>query len=375
MQTNKKIKMLALSDINHVKVHGRTTESLSPLSLFWTGSGLEFNVKGSELWIEVEVNYDVYEPWISIRMNHVPVGRQMLTAGRYWICVFRGMDESVAKNVRIVKDVQAMSGDPSCSLQIHAVKCDGEFLPVEEKPYKLEFIGDSITSGEGAVGARSEEDWVPMWFSAIHNYGAMTAEALNAEYRIISQSGWGVLTSWDNNPHANIPENYEKVCGVLTGARNKALGAFSANNFDAWQPDVVVVNLGTNDGGAFYSPEWKDEASGEIHKQRLNEDGSFNAEDIQAFVQAAEAFLEKLRTYNKKAHIVWAYGMLGTPMLPAIRRAVDAYVTRTGDQRVSVLELSEMTDDTVGARNHPGVAAHEKAAQELAGYLKEIIQG
>lgn len=373
MSENEKLVLYALSDIKNLKVHGRTTGCLSPLTLFWSGSAVELNAKGSELWIEVEADYDIFEPWISIIINSVPVSRQMLTAGRQWICVFRGMNENAVKNVRIVKDVQAMSDDPGCYMQIHAVKFDGEFKPIEEKPYKLEFIGDSITSGEGAIGAKAEEDWIPMWFSALNNYSRMTAEAVNAEYRIISQSGWGVLTSWDNNPHANIPEYYEKVCGLVKGKKNEALGAFKENDFASWQPDVVVVNLGTNDEGAFSSPEWKDEVTGETHKQRLNADGTFNEEDLKCFEEAVEHFLIKLRKYNKKAHIIWVYGMLGISMMPAIYRAVDTYTKKTGDKKVSAFQLPNTTEETVGARNHPGILAHERAAKALSHYVKEIM--
>lgn len=373
MKENEKLKVYTLSEIKNLKIHGRTTGCLSPLTLFWTGSAIEFNAKGSELWIEVDVDYDIYEPWISVVINSVPVSRQMLTAGKYWLCVFRGMNENTTKNVRIIKDVQPMNADPQCCLQIHAVKFDGEFLPIEDKPYKIEFIGDSITSGEGAIGAKEEEDWIPMWFSAINNYCMMTAEILNAEYRIISQSGWGVLTSWDNNPHGNIPEYYEKVCGLLTGPKNEALGAFQENDFTSWQPDVVVVNLGTNDSGAFTSPEWKDEVTGKTYKQRLNEDGTFNEEDLKSFENAVTNFLIKLRRYNKKAQIIWAYGMLGIEMMPAIYRAVDSYIEKTGDRKVSVFQLPSTTEETIGARNHPGVLAHKKAAEQLAEYIKQFL--
>jgi lysophospholipase L1-like esterase len=283
------------------------------------------------------------------------------------------MNADKVKNVRIVKDVQAMSGDPGCFFQIHALKSDGEFLPVEDKPYKIEFIGDSITSGEGTIGAKEEEDWIPMWFSALNHYGRMTAEALNADYRVISQSGWGVLTSWDNNIHYNIPDYYEMVCGVLNGEKNKALGAFQENDFAAWQPDIIVVNLGTNDGGAFYSPEWKDEATGETHKQRLNEDGTFRKEDLEVFEAAAEKFLEKLRRYNKNSYIIWAYGMLGLPMLPAIQNAVNSYIKKSGDNKVTILQLPDTTPETVGARNHPGLLAHQRAADVLTEYIRPLL--
>lgn len=370
---NKQLSEYALSDVSNLKVHGRTTGLLSPLTLFWTGSAIELNAKASELWIEVEAKYDQYEPWISILINDAPVSRLMITEGKQWICVFRGMNDKIIKNVRIVKDTQAMSGDANCYLQMHALKSDGQFMPIADKRYKIEFIGDSITSGEGIVGAKVEEDWIPMWFSAVHNYTRITAAALDAEYRVISQSGWGVLTSWDNNPFANIPAYYEKVCGLLTGELNESLGAFTEYNFDAWQPDVVVVNLGTNDGGAFYSSEWKDEVTGKIYKQRLNEDGSYNEADLTLFEAAAINFLAKLRNYNRDAQIIWAYGMLGIPMLPAIHRAVNMYTDRTGDTKVSVLQLLSMTEATSGSRNHPGVLAHEQAAQQLTSYIKEVL--
>lgn len=373
MKENTSLLLRALSEIDHLKVHGRTKKCLSPLTLFWTGSALELNVSGSELWVEVEVDYESSEPWISVLINSFPVSRQMLTAGRYWICVFRGMKENTVKNVKIVKELQAMSGEPACSLQIHGVKADGIFHPVEEKTYKLEFIGDSITSGEGAIGAKQEEDWIPMWFSGVYNYAAMTAEALDAEFRILSQSGWGVLTGWDNNPHCNLPEYYDKVCGLLSGEKNKALGALEEHDFSAWQPDAIIVNLGTNDGGAFHSPEWKDPVTGMVHKQRLNQDGSFYEDDLKTFEGAVENFLRLLRKHNKNADLVWVYGMLGSTMLPAIRNAVESYRLHSGDERVSILQLPETTEDTVGARHHPGIPAHKRIAEVLSVYLKKIL--
>ncbi len=374
MNKDERLQVLSLTDIPHLKVHGRTTGELAPLTLFWTGSGIELHAKGSELWVEVESNYDIYEPWISVMVNGAVTSRQMLTAGRRWVCIFRGMSGEGVKKVRIVRDTQAMSGDLSCCLQIHAVKSDGEFVPVREGRCRIEFIGDSITSGEGAIGAKEETAWIPMWFSAIDNYTAMTAAALDADYQVVSQSGWGVLTGWDNNPHAAIPSCYEQVCGVLTGERNERLGANSVHDFDSWQPDVIVVNLGTNDGGAFHSPAWTDPKTGRTHKQRLCEDGSYHREDLQAFEHAAVAFLAMLRRHNPAAHLVWAYGMLGIPMMPAIRRAVSTYMERTGDGGVSVVELPAMTDQAVGARSHPGKLAHERAAEVLSAYIAAIVQ-
>jgi hypothetical protein len=373
ISANEELETIAISAVPHMKIHGRTTGQQSPVTLFWTGSAVECNVKGAEFWVEIESSYDLLEPWISIIINGVPVSRQMLIRGRAWICIFRGMNPAMVKNVRIIKDVQAMSGDPGNSLKFHAVKADGTFLPVEEKTLKIEFIGDSITSGEGAIGAKTEEDWIPMWFSALHNYTFMTAEALHAEYRVISQSGWGVLSSWDNNPAGNIPEYYEQVCGLLKGERNERLGVLEPHDFSSWQPNVVVVNLGSNDDGAFQSPAWTDPLTGQVYKQRLNEDGTYHEEDLAKFEKAVVLFLIKLRKNNPQAHIIWAYGMLGSSLLPAIYRAVDAYQKQSRDHAVSILQLPNTTEETMGARTHPGDSSHRRAADVLTDYIQRIL--
>ncbi|TAH74855.1 MAG: GDSL family lipase [Anaerolineaceae bacterium] len=368
------IKEYSLSELRNIKVHGRTTGYLSPLTLFWTGSGIEINVKASELWVELEADYQDHEPWIALNINGVNVSRQMVTRGRKWICIFRGMNIELTKNIRILKETQALNEDPKSRLQIHGLKCDGDFLPVEDRPYKIEFIGDSITSGEGALGAKDEDDWIMMWFSAVNNYTYMVAEAIDADYRILSQSGWGVYSSYDNNPAKKLPDYYEKVCGTLNGEMNKSLGAHEDYDFSLWQPDFVVVNLGTNDEGAFNNPEWKDELTGKIYKQRKNADGSYNSEDLKNFEDAVTRFLYKLRRYNPNAYIIWAFGMLGDGLLPAIVRAVEDYRLQTDDNKVFVLALPLMTEETVGARYHPGIRSHEQAAKVLVGFIKNLIR-
>ncbi|WP_206109976.1 SGNH/GDSL hydrolase family protein [Paenibacillus albicereus] len=368
-----RLRTMALEDAPLVRTHGRTGTSRSPLALFWTGSGIELVVTGAELWLEVEASLGRYEPWFSMLVNGAPVSRQMAQEGRRWVPVFRGMNPHTAKRVRFVKESQAMSSDPDCALLLHGLRTDGELLPVPERARRIEFVGDSITSGEGAIGARSEEDWIPMWFSARDNYAWLTAEALDADCRILSQSGWGVLSGWDNDPRSRMPAVYEQACGLLGGERNEALGARETHDFGSWQPDAVVVNLGTNDGGAFRSPEWICRETGDRFKQRLADDGSFHADDLGAFEAAAERFLGRVRACNPQAWIVWAYGMLGLEMMPSICRAVDAHAKRTGDRRVAVFQLPAMTARTQGARQHPGTEAHRQAAEALAEHLRGLL--
>lgn len=342
-----------LSEIEYLKVNGRTNDCLEPLTLFWTGSGFELNAKGSELWVELEADYDEQEPWISILINGAHIARQMAVKGKSRICLFRSRNPEEIKHVQFVKDSQAMHDDETCCLQIHSISFDGEFCPIENKPYKLEFVGDSITSGEGIFGAKEELDWVAMFFSGVYSYAALTAKAVDADFRIVSQSGWGVYASWDGQLDRALPLYYEKVCGVLEGERNVALGAQKDYDFTKWQPDAVIINLGTNDGSAFGMPEFH--------------------EDIKSFENAVTAFLKKVRRCNPDAEIIWVYGMLGYSMNAPIARAINTYCEETGDKKVHFLQLPNTTKETVGSREHPGIPSHKMAAGILTDYLKNEI--
>lgn len=366
------LKETFIKDIPELKIHGRTTARRDPLTLFWTASGFECNVTGSELWVELEVTFEMYEPWFSYTVNGDWVGRQMLQKGRYWVPLFRGMSPERAKNVRFFKDLQAMSDDGESYIHIHALRHDGEFLPVADKKLKIEFIGDSITSGEGLFGAKEECDWIPMFFSAVKSYAYQTAEKLDAEYRIFSQSGWGVHNTWDNNTQGAIPKYYKEVCSLVGGPENERLGGNQPHDFASWQPDVVVVNLGTNDAASFEQPEWGDERTGERCKMRKNTDGSYCMEDVGTFQQAVGDFLGLIRSCNPGAYIIWCYGMLEMDFQVYICEAVSAYAQEANDPRVSYLQLPAVTEESVGSRQHPGFLCHRQAAEVLAEYIAQL---
>ena len=184
-------KIVSVAALPQVRVLGRTTGT-DVVNLFWTGSGIEFIYTGSEIQVEVNADYDAYEPWLAVELNGVQIGRVPLNKGKNEVCLFRGMTVGKPKHVRILKEVQAMHQDPGHLLQIVGLQyADGEFQQLPEPKYRLEFVGDSITSGEGTVGAVYEEDWISAFFSAENTYPRMVADALSAEYRVISQSGWG----------------------------------------------------------------------------------------------------------------------------------------------------------------------------------------
>ncbi|MGN0706523.1 MAG: GDSL-type esterase/lipase family protein [Faecalibacterium sp.] len=362
-----------LSVLPHVRVLGRSA-GRDPLTLFWTASGIELIFTGSELWVDFFADYELVEPWVSVELNGAWLARFAVNPGTSRVCLFRGMTPGTPKHVRLLKDVQAMFDDPRHCLQITGLAYrEGEFLPLPAPAYRLEFVGDSITSGEGTLGAVQEEDWVGAFFSAENHYARMTADALGAEYRCISQSGWGVVSGWDNDPRHILPLYYPQVCGVAQGERNAALGAQQPNDFAAWQPDAVIINLGTNDNGAFDNPAWIDPQSGQRFEQRLLPDGTFRPADAQRLADSVTEFLALVRQKNPDALLVWCIGMLGSRILPVLQQGVEQYKAATGDARACLLRLPETTPETVGARQHPGVENHRAAARVLTAFLKQAL--
>lgn len=352
-----------------VRILGRHAQTTGDaLTLFYTASGIECLCTGSELWLELNADYDQFEPWISIQLNGAWISRFPVAPGASEVCVFRGMTPGTPKHVRVLKDVQAMPDDPRHLLQITGLRwADGEFLPLPQPRYRLEFVGDSITSGEGAIGAKQEEDWISAFFSAINHYGRMTADALGAEFRIVSQSGWGILSDWENNPHNRILAEYEKVCGPALGECNAALGAGQANDFAAWPADAVIVNLGTNDAGASHNPPWTDPVTGETYAQDTTPEHRARLE------QAVVDGLRLLRRCNPEALLVWVCGMLGQELCPLLDGAVARYRRETGDARAFFLTLPDTTAETFGARQHPGVTSHGNAAAVLTEFLRQRL--
>lgn len=97
---------------------------------------------------------------------------------------------------------------------------------------KMEFLGDSITEGVLVQAPRDGKTAVPWESDALDSYACQTAMQLGAAWR---QVGFGAT-------------------GLLRVGGGKAPGALDSFNFfyegcprDDWQPDLVIVNQGTNE--------------------------------------------------------------------------------------------------------------------------------
>ena len=362
-------RVLKFSEIEKVNILGRECKQKNPYPLLANGSGIEMRVTGADFYIKVITDCTTYEPWVAYEINGAFMGRQMLLPGEHNICLFRNMTPETPKTIKFYRELQSMSEDDTCCVLIDNIRLDGEILDPPVHDRKIEFIGDSITSGEGTYGAMEDVDWLSKYMSFSNDYANMVGKDLNADVHMVSQGGWGVYCGWDNDTRHNIPSVYEKLCGLANGPMNSGFGTQSEYDFK-WQADVIVVNLGTNDESAFNEPPFEIPDTGVICKQRRAEDGSHLREDELKVEKAIIDFLKTIRKHTPGAHIVWCYGMLGYGLSLTINEAIINYINETGDHNVAFLQLPDTFDEDYGSHMHPGVPSHRKSADVIVNYLR-----
>lgn len=230
-------------------------------------------------------------------------------------------------------------------LEIKSIMMTGELYdPPAQKELYIEVIGDSLTCGMGNIGENSSPNpQTPIWEDATQSYGYMMAEDLDADYTIVSQSGIGIAGSW-----------FDPLFDFYTMAsysRYKGDNSYDEENaFFLRTPDIIVINLGTND---YFLNKDKDPTM-------------CKPEDVQ---KMTEKFIKHVRdSYGEDIPIVWAYGFVGTFLYDNIKGAIDKLGGEDSD-----IYMIEVPKNTGGAQGHPTVEGHRAAADALLPLVKEIL--
>jgi lysophospholipase L1-like esterase len=211
---------------------------------------------------------------------------------------------------------------------------------------RIELVGDSITCGYGLLGADETCHFSPETEAEPLAWGALAARELGALHTTIAVSGMGVYRNYGGATTNTMPERYDRAL---------ADDPASAWTHAAFEPDVIVVGLGTNDfaGG--------------------------QGDPGPVFETTYTAFLAKLRATHPVAHIVLAT----SPMLSGQNHAkqhaylANALATRSasGDARISLLDIEEMLEaDGYACDWHPSTVTQRKMAAKLAMHLRSVMR-
>lgn len=329
---------------------GRNAACADNLWLDWTGSGFEVQLKGSALWAEMEATSDDVSAWVCTTVDGVPVARFLVTRGRRWYPVFATTGAKFSRRVSLIKETQSTGN----AVAVYGLRYEGELQPLPEPEMRIEFVGDSISSGEGALAPNGDDEYTPMWGSAVSNYTYYCAQALNAERRVLSRSGFGAVWDFVYRRENNMADGYRQIVGPQKDPASVARGCQAPHDFASWKPDVVVVKLLSNDIGGLNAASVPD-------KDAL----------ARELTDKAVAFAHTVRACNPDAPIVWlhpgTFSRLHWSTLTLARMCEEVPALYT-------MSVPERKPEEIGARNHPNDLYHKRLGLILADFIRAVLR-
>ena len=247
-------------------------------------------------------------------------------------------------HVKVVYAVEGYSLKP----EFRGFTTDGRLLPPPAQSGRtIEFIGNSITCGYGIESEDRDAQFTYETENHYYTYAALTARALEAQHLVVARSGIGVYRNY-GSPASGSPD-----CMPAMYEQTLFLDSTELWNHDLYTPDVVCVNLGTND---------------------VSEDKY----DEKLLTDAYRGFTAHLRGIYPKAKIVMLTGcMLNGRQLDAVKKALDTVTAERrakGDNEVYRFDFTPQTGSLGYAPGwHPTMRQHRKMAVELTTYLKKLM--
>lgn len=199
---------------------------------------------------------------------------------------------------------------------------------------RIEVIGDSLSVGAGVEGNATCTGGIDAYTNNYLAYGSVAARTARASVVTIAWSGIGVYRNYDGGLSNTMPVRYPY------SVPNDG----TAWDFSRYQPQVVVINLGTNDFGA-------------------GDPGT-------AYETAYVSFVKTVRTKYALAQFI-LIDMYGGTRLTRINNVM-ATLKNGGESKVEVLSFSSVQNN-LGCNQHPNTAAHAAMGGVLSTRLKSLM--
>ncbi|WP_138495376.1 SGNH/GDSL hydrolase family protein [Paenibacillus pinistramenti] len=342
----------------HVKIIGRTCYYNDALWLALSGGGVEFALYGkkAEVVLRGDQTADGGDQFarIGIYVNGERVVDDLMNKPLKTYTVFES-DTEQEVTVRIIK----LSEAAMSTVGIQEIKGSAKagIRPAPEKVHKIEFIGDSITCGYGVDDDNELHPFSTATEDVTKAYAYLTAQALRADYSMVAYSGYGIISGYTVNGHKLtthlLPDYYDKAAkseGRFDGTLDPLTLGWDFNRF---VPDLIVINLGTNDDSY------------------TQDDPAKQAEYAGQYTR----FLKQVRARNPQAKLLCTLGIMGDRLYPCVEQAVSNYSEETGDRNIAVMKFDvQLASDGYAADWHPSAATHAKAAEKLTAYIKELMK-
>ena len=305
----------------------------------WSGSGFTFRFKGSGVTAEFSTNApDIKDlAYLKVYVDGVEMDDVLLKEESQTVVLAEGLDPNKEHIVEVRKRTNARSSTAGVRwIEIS----DGTVLePPQPKDKLIEFLGDSLTVGYVAgEGGKTATAWSTATEDVTGTYSPQVANAFGAEYQVVAISGRGVVRNNGGDTDILFPDIYRQ----LDLYNNKGV------EYDfATQPDVIVINLGTND-----ESDYNKNLSKDVFKDGLYQ------------------FLKEVRQHNPNAQIIYAYGLVRVNLSDSIEAVVNQ-LRSEGDAKIHYLQLAKCESYELNL-NHTVEKAYVSRGEAIIEKIKEV---
>lgn len=347
------VMMLAVASINCVAQQPGKVVSADNANIHYTG---RFNFKNKKAprmvypGSTIETNFT----GTSIRMKAKP------NSGYFMVTIDNDNPIKVnfAKNDSVMTLIKGLKkGNHNCKVMLayegyirrpefrgFIIDRGASILPyVNRYKLKMEFIGNSITCGYGIEASSKLMHFSDSTENHYYTYAGITARRLDAESMVVARSGIGAYHNY-NGPKAGDKDIMPRWYDYTLLYDSSELW-----NSKRYTPDIVCVNLGTND---LSTPNY----------------------DLQLFKSHYMGFMKHLRAIYPKAKIVMLTGSMlnGKPLMDQ-KKVLDEIKTELGDSGFYRFDFTPMNGSLgYGADYHPSMLQARKMADELVPFINRI---
>ncbi len=344
----------------NVKPLGRTLPLDGSLWMAWSATGAEFRFTGRRC--EVTLRGDERAALPDAGENHARIAMyvdgkrvaDVMIDAPEKTCTVCDFDVPRTVIVRIVKLSETAMA--TCGIKAITIDDEASIAPTPAKDRRIEIVGDSITCGYGMDDEVAEHHFATSTEDVTGAYAYKTAAALDADYSIVSISGYGIISGYTATAEEKItaqtlPQYYSKM-GFCYGAYEGRCAEDTPWDHENFQPDLIVINLGTNDDSYCLD-----------HADR-------QADYRDSYVR----FLKDVRRCNPQAKILCILGIMGIRLCPHMTAAAEAYARETDDTNITTLHFPEqLEEDGRTADYHPTARTHDKAAAKLTAFIRDMM--
>ncbi len=326
-----------------IRIMGRTMVSQDgDVEFDWPGITITANFTGTACAMKMD---DTGHNWYNVFLDDQPV-RVIEVYSDTTMIIAENLEDQ-EHSLTITKRTEGFQG--KATFKGLLIDSEGSILPhpASHSAKKIEFIGNSITCGYGADSYDRFEDFKPETENNYHSYASIMARAFGAETHIVAHSGQGVVRNYGYEKPVSpyvMPDRYMQVFDM----QKEPLWDFSK-----WQPDLVVINLGTNDFSTHPHP-------GET-----------------VFNKGYMNLIKTVREIYDSVPVFCVVGpMTNEPCYSYVKKMVEANRNFLGDERVYFVGIPTylmIEEEDLGAGMHPNYPGHIKMAQHVAPVIASVM--